>query len=211
MADQQEQWVIRIRRGDRDAFRTLFDAYYGRLCAFAVEYVGSIDRARDVVQDVFLTLWERRADWVLHGSLTSYLYQSVRNRSLNATRNRATRRRAYQAHRERRPRVHGRTGEDQAYYHQLSEAIHHAIDQLPPRRRMVFLLHRQHDLTYAEVAQTMGITRKTVENQMGRALKFLRKRMPSAEDPCCSERAAISSVLLFFVGAWGDGGGRRVL
>jgi RNA polymerase sigma-70 factor (ECF subfamily) len=88
-----------------------------------------------------------------------------------------TRRRAYEAHRRWRTRVNLRTGEDQAYYHQLSEAIHHAIDQLPPRRRMVFLLHRQHDLTYAEVAQTMGITRKTVENQMGRALKFLRNQL----------------------------------
>ncbi len=177
MADQQKQWVIRIRRGDRDAFRALFDAYYGRLCAFAVEYAGSMDRARDVVQDVFLTLWERRQDWILHGSLKSYLYQAVRNRALNASRNRATRRRAYEAHGQHRGRVDHRTAEDQACYHQLSAAIRRSIDELPPRRRMVFLLHRHHDLTYAEVAQTMGIARKTVENQMGRALKFLRERL----------------------------------
>ena len=136
-----------------------------------------MDRARDVVQEVFLTLWERRADWALHGSLKSYLYQAVRNRALNTTRNRDTRRRAYEAHQQRTAMAHYRTAEDRAYYHQLSAAVHRAIDQLPPRRRMVFLLHRQHDLTYAEVAQTMGITRKTVENQMGRALKFLRQRL----------------------------------
>lgn len=173
----QEQWVIRIQRGDRDAFRAMFYAYYSRLCAFAAEYVGSMDRARDVVQDVFLTLWERRAKWSVHGSLKSYLYQAVRNRALNASRDRSTRRRAYEVHQERRAQVRHRTAEDTAHYHELSDAIHRAIDQLPPRRRMVFLLHRQHDLTYVEVAQTMGITRKTVENQMGRALKFLRQRL----------------------------------
>ena len=183
MADHQQQWVIQIQRGDRDAFRALFDAYYARLCTFAVEYVGSMDRARDVVQDVFLTLWERRADWVVHGSLKSYLYQAVRNRALNASRDRATRRRAYDAHGQHRHRVTRRTAENQAHYHQLSEAIHRAIDQLPPRRRMVFLLHRHHDLTYAEVAQTMGITRKTVENQIGRALKFLRDRLQKEIQP----------------------------
>jgi RNA polymerase sigma-70 factor (ECF subfamily) len=180
MMDQQHQWVLRIQEGDRDAFREMYYAYYDKLCAFAAEYVGSMDRARDVVQEVFLTLWERRADWTLHGSLTSYLYQAVRNRALNASRNLDTRRRAYQVHQRRRVQACYRTAEDQAHYHQVSEVIHRAIDQLPPRRRMVFLLHRQHDLTYAEVAQTMGIAKKTVENQMGRALKFLRQRLQEA-------------------------------
>lgn len=177
MTDHSHQWARRIREGDRTAFRELFDAYYGPLCVFAVEYVGSMHRARDVVQEVFLAIWERRAEWTIHGSLKSYLYQAVRNRALNASRNRETRRRAYEAHRWRSASSTRRTAEDQAYYHQLSDAVQRAIDQLPPRRRMVFLLHRRHDLTYAEVAQIMGITRKTVENQMGRALKFLRQRL----------------------------------
>lgn len=177
MTDQSAQWVSRIRRGDREAFRDLFSAYYGELCAFAANYVSSMDRARDVVQNVFLTLWEHRADWTLHTSLKSYLYQAVRNRALNTARNRTTRQQAYDAHRRHHPTATRRTAADQAHYHQLADAIQRAIDQLPPRRRMVFLLHRRHDLTYAEVGQVMGITRKTVENQIGRALKFLRARL----------------------------------
>lgn len=177
MTDHSHQWVARIRRGDREAFRAMFQAHYGGLCTFAADYVGSMDRARDVVQEVFLTIWERRADWTVHGSVKSYLYQSVRNRALNATRNRSTRRRAYRAHLHQRADATRRTAEDQAFYSQLATAVHRAIDQLPPRRRMAFLLHRRHDFTYAEIAQIMDITPKTVENQIGRALKFLRRRL----------------------------------
>lgn len=177
MMDQSSQWVARIRQGDREAFHAMFQAHYGGLCTFAADYVGSMDRARDVVQEVFLAIWERRASWTIHGSLRSYLYQSVRNRALNATRNRSTRHRAYRAHRYQRTAAAQRTAEDQAFYHQLATAVHRAIDQLPPRRRTAFLLHRRHDFTYAEIAQIMDITPKTVENQIGRALQFLRRRL----------------------------------
>ncbi|NBB75719.1 MAG: RNA polymerase sigma-70 factor [Bacteroidetes bacterium] len=177
MTDRNHDWPARIRLSDREAFREMFHAHYGALCAFAAQYVGSLDKARDVVQEVFLTIWEHRADWTLTGSLKAYLYQAVRNRALNATRNRDTRRQAYAAHRQRHAQANHRTAEDDTYYHQLSEAVRRAVDELPARRRMVFLLHRRHDFTYREIAEIMDIAPKTVENQMGRALKSLRQRL----------------------------------
>lgn len=155
----------------------MFDAYYPGLCAFAAEYVGSYNRARDIVQEVFLAIWERRREWEVRGSLKSYLYQAVRNRALNAVRRDDARRRAHDTIGQRAASAVHRTAEDQVYYRQLSEAVEHAIAQLPERRRMVFLLHRKHGFTYAEIAQIMDITSKTVENQMGRALKFLREQL----------------------------------
>ena len=177
MNESERQWAAHIRNGDRQAFKEMFYAYYPRLCTFAAEYVGSQDRARDVVQEVFLTIWERRREWDVHGSLKAYLYQAVRNRALNVTRRQETQRRAYDHIGYRAASSTRRTAIDQVYYHQLSDAIRRAIDQLPPRRRMVFLLHRKHGFTYAEIAQIMDITTKTVENQMGRALKFLREHL----------------------------------
>lgn len=155
----------------------MFYTYYPGLCAFAAEYVSTYDRARDVVQEVFLAIWERRSTWTLHGSLKAYLFQAVRNRALNAVRNHKTRQRAYDAAEQRTPSARHRTAEDQVHYRQLSAAVQQAIAQLPPRRRMVFLLHRKHGFSYAEIAQIMDITPKTVENQMGRALKFLRAQL----------------------------------
>lgn len=177
MNESEQQWVSRIRSGDRQAFKEMFYAYYPRLCAFAAEYLGSRDRARDIVQEVFLRIWERRRQWELHGALKSYLYQAVRNRALNAMRQQDTQRRAYDALQEHTSASTLRTAEDRVYYHQLSEAVRRAVEQLPTRRRMVFLLHRKHGFTYAEIAQIMDITSKTVENQMGRALKFLRTHL----------------------------------
>lgn len=177
MKEPERQWPPRIRRGDRQAFKEMFYAYYPRLCAFAAEYVGSYNRARDVVQEVLLAIWERRREWEVHGSLKSYLYQAVRNRALNAVRRDDTRRRAYDTIKQNTASATDRTAEDQIHYHQLSEAVRHAVAQLPARRRMVFLLHRKHGFTYAEIGQIMDITSKTVENQMGRALKFLREQL----------------------------------
>lgn len=173
----EDQWASHIRDGDRQAFKEMFYAYYPRLCAFAAEYVGSTNRARDVVQEVFLTIWERRREWEVRSSLKAYLYQAVRNRALNATRRKDTRQDAFDTLQQNTASVQRRTAEDRVYYYQLSDAVEQAIEQLPPRRRMVFLLHRKHDFTYAEIAQIMDITPKTVENQMGRALKFLRERL----------------------------------
>ncbi len=167
-------WVERIRGGDEEAFEELFHAFYPRLCAFAASYVESYDVARDVGQDVFLKIWQHREQWTLHTSLKSYLYQTVRNQSLNQ-------RRGEQRRAEREQTV-GATqpapaAEDEYSRKELEAAIWAAIDQLPPRRRRAFVLHRQHGLTYKEVAQVMGTQPKTVENQIGRALKFLREAL----------------------------------
>ena len=172
------QWVRQIRRGDRDAYKALFYTYYEDLCIFAARYVGSHDRGRDVVQTVFAVIWERRADWKVHTSLKAYLYQAVRNRGLNAKRAARRRQAVTPSIDEVSPRIPmSVTDGSPLQFKQLNDAVWRAVHQLPERRRMVFLLHRQHGCTYAEIAQIMGITPKTVENQMGRALKTLREQL----------------------------------
>lgn len=162
----------RVREGDEEAFEEMFYAYYPRLCAFAQKYVDSEDLARGVVQDVFLKIWERRSQWHVRGDLKPYLYQAVRNQALNYIERRD---RAAEVHREQPRRTQTDTDEEVLYGKELAGAIWDAIDDLPQRRRMAFVLHRQHGLSYEQVGQVMGITAKTVENQIGRALKHLRE------------------------------------
>jgi RNA polymerase sigma-70 factor (ECF subfamily) len=71
-----------------------------------------------------------------------------------------------------------RTAVDVLRHEELAEAIWRAIDKLPDRRRTTFVLHRQHDMTYSEVAEVMDVSKKTVEHQMGHALKSLREEVP---------------------------------
>ena len=182
MKETERKWIRDIRDGNRGAFEKMFYAYYADLCVFAAQYLVSEHQARDVVQDVFLEIWETRAQWTIHTSLKAYLYQAVRNRALNKGR-RSDAKREAEVQIERTGRtVQRRTASDRLQYDELSEAIQRAIAQLPERRRMVFLLHRRHGFTYAEIAEIMDITVQTVETQMGRALKFLRERVRSTSN-----------------------------
>lgn len=177
--------IQKINQGDESAFEQLFHLYYDRLCMFSAGYVGSSDQARDIVQEVFIALWENRQTLTIETSLKSYLFQAVRNRSTNAlikdNRIRTLKERLqFQVDQksdfilndvgfEETPVLRGEKraapGLEKIWLH---------VSQLPEKRKAVFTLHRKDGLSYQEIAMVMGITRKTVENQMGRALKYLR-------------------------------------
>jgi RNA polymerase sigma-70 factor (ECF subfamily) len=175
MQDRERTWIDGVQNGDEEAFERMFRAYYPRLCRFAAEYVDSSNRARDLVQDVFLRIWERRREWTLRRSLKAYLYRAVRNRALNVVRHRDTKQEAEADLEYRTDGRDRRTAADAVHAGALSTEVEEAIAALPERRRIAFLLHRRHGLTYKEIARAMGITPKTVENQIGRALKALRE------------------------------------
>lgn len=170
LARQSAEWIERIRRGDEEAFEHLFRAFTPGLCAFVTRYVGSRAVAEELVQDLFLNIWQKRGELVIGNAVPSYLFTAARNRAINHLR------------RERRtgaldPAVVGRiddpsvTGES-ALLELLD--LQDAIGRLPARCRLIFMLSRQQDMTYDEIARSLGLSVKTVEVQMGRALKALR-------------------------------------
>jgi RNA polymerase sigma-70 factor (ECF subfamily) len=176
----EEKWITGVQAGNEGAFEDMFDAFYRRLCAFAAGIVGSKDEARQVVHDVFLKIWQRRDEWTVRRSLKAYLYQATRNQALNYT-ERNDRRHAVEHTMDdtKKPvRKTEHTAADELRQTELAESIWAAIDRLPERRRTAFVLHRQHDMTYSDVAEVMGISKKTVEHQMGHALKALREELP---------------------------------
>lgn len=177
MQECEQKWIDGVRNGKERAFEKMFRAYYPRLCRFAAEYIDSANRARDLVQDVFLRIWERRKEWTVQCSLRAYLYQAVRNRALNEARRTNTKHEAEEDLATTTEQWERPMAADAAHESALSAAVEEAIDELPERRRMAFLLHRRHGFTYEEVACVMGITSKTVENQIGRALKSLREEL----------------------------------
>src|SRR6185436_2384014 len=114
-------------------------------------------------QEVMLELWRRRAEIEISESLRAYLLRATRNRSLNQLRHINVARRA----------------ERQLVAAELRSALTGAVAELPPACREVFELSRGHGLRYSEIASTLGISVKTVESQMGKALKHLRSRLAS--------------------------------
>ena len=176
-------WVDRIRAGDVDAFEALYRKYWQPLYAFAFRYVRSKEDAEEVVQDVFFRIWRGRADWVPAGAVRNYVYCAVRN---------AARDRLERAAVARRWGGRGRVGQGAAAAAaaiqseleaaELVAAVQRALDELPPKRSAVCKLRLIDELSYAQIADRLGIREKTVETQLARGLKFLRDRIrPGAQ------------------------------
>jgi RNA polymerase sigma-70 factor (ECF subfamily) len=165
----------RIRSGDESAFEALFRALAPGLCALATRYVDSRQVAEELVQDLFLELWTRRADLHIEQALTSYLFTATRNRALNHVK----RERHLSQWRTQTARLIDETDRSAPNDSELLDALElqDAIDHLPARCRLIFMLNRQQDMTYGEIARSLGLSVKTVETQMGRALKALRERL----------------------------------
>jgi RNA polymerase sigma-70 factor (family 1) len=175
---ENPDWLEGIRAGDPSAFETLFHAYYAPLCSFAYRYLGARDLAEEIVQEVFLSIWERRESWDVRTSVRSYLLTSVRNAALSYLRHERVVRRRQAEVRDSHESV-AASPEACALEAETVVAVRQAIARLPDRCRLVFTLHREQGLTYTEVAEALGISPRTVEVQIGRALKSLRKALAS--------------------------------
>jgi RNA polymerase sigma-70 factor (ECF subfamily) len=173
--------VARIRLADEGAFKSLFDAYYGMLCDFAQSYVRAPDVAEELVQTVFLRIWEHRATWEPTTGVRAYLFAACRNQALGALKHERVV--AQVARRATREEIAlgiaaARMGPDEELQaSELAAVLREVVDRLPERRRIVVILRWQQQMSYAEIAGVLGISVKTVEVQMGRALAFFRQQL----------------------------------
>lgn len=173
--------VERIRAGDTNAFEDLFRTYYAPLASFACAHADSREAAEEIVQDLFLSIWTRRAEWQVTTHLRSYLYVATLNRVRSLRRSQRVHRAAYcvltREGSDRNECEAPERSDDAIVHHEALTAIRAAIAELPERTREVFLLNRDGGLSYREVAVRLGVTVKTVEFHMGRALASLRERL----------------------------------
>lgn len=162
-----------LQSGKEVVFESIFREYYVRLCNFAYSFLEDKDESEEVVQSTFLSIWEKHDNIDIQVSIKSYLYRAVHNSCLNRIKHGNVK----SAHRERTKNDSQIFTED-ASDHLISKELEHqievAIDSLPPKCGMVFRLSRFENLSYAEIADQMKISVKTVENQMIKALKILR-------------------------------------
>jgi RNA polymerase sigma-70 factor, ECF subfamily len=174
------EWIERIRSGDEAAFEALFRAFAPGLCVIATRYVQSRAVAEELVQDLFLDLWTRRETFVVEQAIGAYLSTAVRNRSLNHLR-RENRLAVWRDEAGSAARSDGSGSADTSVPDEgtLLDALElqDAVALLPARCRLIFTLNRHQEMTYAEIATSLGLSIKTVETQMGRALKALRERL----------------------------------
>ena len=164
--------AARIRLGDANALGELAGYYFSQLADFAASTTGNRESASDLVQDVLLAIWERRASFTPHTSVKAYLYRAVRNRSINSV----VRQRAQAVPVE--PDTPGLADtEEQLRFSELVIAYRKAIAALPERRRIVFSLIRLHELSYAEAAAVLDVSENTIRTQMSEALTAIREAL----------------------------------
>jgi RNA polymerase sigma-70 factor, ECF subfamily len=165
-----------IKNGSTKALKHIFSLYSERLFYYAIKFVNSPEIAEEIVQDVFIAIWENRKELNIRSSLESYLYTSVKNRSISYL----------------RKKISGIETGDISYannipdqirtdapveYTELNNELKRVIDSLPERCKIIFTLSRNSGLTYKQIADELNISPESVKTQIGIALSKLKKHL----------------------------------
>lgn len=165
--------LVHIR--DEAAFEEMFRGYHQQLCRYAFTIVKDADQAQEMVQDVFLRIWERRGTIEITTSVKAYLYRSVHNACLNLNQQKKKEVRMDEVSLKV---IHpSANAEERVQDGELNRAIASGLDKLPAECRKVFEMSRFGEMKYREIADALGISVKTVENQMGKALRIMREQL----------------------------------
>ncbi|MFT2009157.1 RNA polymerase sigma-70 factor [Pontibacter sp. 13R65] len=171
---EEQELLIKIRLGEEAAFKKLFHTYYPSLCLYSQKLLGDLDKAREVVQDVFVRLYEQREALPAIASVKSYLYKSVHNACLNLLKQTAV----HQDHQQQMlylaPTSHST---DQLLQAELEARLGQAIQQLPEQCRRIFEMSRFDGKKNKHIAEELQLSVRTVETQISKALKILRTEL----------------------------------
>jgi len=169
-----------VTKGNEKAFETIFNKYYRSLCLFSRQFLNDDELAEETVQDLFVKMWEKRFSLSIDTSLEHYLFRAVRNLCINQIQHNKIRDRY--AEEILKNTETGINAEDYFLEPDLKNKIEEAIGLLPPKRKEIFRLSREEGLKYKEIAGQLNISVKTVEAQMGLALKFLREELKDYDE-----------------------------
>jgi len=161
--------ILQLQQDDKKVFEIIFKFYYAGLVVYADKVIRNTEVSEDIVQSVFMKLWEDRKSLKIH-SLRSYLGAAVKNRSIDLIRNQRVQDKYSEYLREK-----DQQPDDDFYtFRELSELVSQAIEKLPPRCREIFEMSRSLHLTTNDIAAKLHISKRTVETQISHALKILR-------------------------------------
>lgn len=167
----------RVKKADHLALNTLFVSYYQRLCTFANSYLERKEEAEEVVADVFVNLWQNRERLKIESNVKAYLYVCVRNACLALLRK--VQPVFEDIHEEEigAQLIQYSDPESRLQYIELDAYIEATLLRLPPGCRQVFIMSRYDGLKYKEISEILSVSEKTVENQLIKALSFLRHHL----------------------------------
>jgi len=162
-----------LRAGESQAFSEIYERYWESLSLYTLKVIQSKEDALDIVQEVFVSVWKRRAELNIEVSLSAYLFKCVRNLSIKYIEKNITKRN-FLSSLSLSLKESELTSIDALELKELEIKIDNAVAKLPPKMREIYLLSRQENLSYRQIAEQLEIAETTVKKQVSNALKILR-------------------------------------
>lgn len=172
----EKELLLRLQQGDERVFNFIYDTYGPLLYVYARKLLGDIDEAKDMVQELFMSLWEKKSITDFKTSLSAYLYSSIRYMFIK----KMTHQKVKMAHAEKLSFItekHSNGTNEYVEVRDLQRQIADMIASLPPQLAQVVVMRKFEYASYQEIAEEMGLSEKTVRNLMAQALKSLRLKM----------------------------------
>jgi RNA polymerase sigma-70 factor, ECF subfamily len=165
-----------LAKRDKVAFEQVFKTHFKNLHAYAFTILKDEAEAEEMVQNVFFKLWERNESLTITGTITAYLYRAVHNESLNFLKHEKVKSK-HKMHVAYTMKSETDNASRKVLSRELEFKLREALNELPEQCRTVFQLSRFEEMKYREIAEQLDISVKTVENQMGKALRILRQKL----------------------------------
>jgi RNA polymerase sigma-70 factor (ECF subfamily) len=178
---EEQELLNRIIHNDKKAFEIIFREYFHVLHEYANFYIGNSQLAEDIIQDIFLKIWDSRDRLSIHSSFKSYLFRSVHNNCIQYLRHKTVEQNHHAIHHAKLKeaiamnRLYFESGLTKLFENDIESLVDKAIDNLPEKTREVYKLSRQKHLKNSEIAKRFKVTEKSIEYHITRALESLRK------------------------------------
>jgi RNA polymerase sigma-70 factor (family 1) len=177
LIDSYEKLLLgKLKDDDQSAFTILFTKYYSDLVRFSYRYTRNLNASEEIVQEVFLKLWENRPSLDVHTSLRSFLIKAVQNRSIDSLRH-INITHKYASDVLENATISGNETENYILYSELVTNFNQAMDKIPAAYAEVFRMSRIETLNYQEIAEKLGVSVRTVEVRISKALSLLREEL----------------------------------
>ena len=174
MGYDEKQLISRLKNNDQKAFDEIFNHYYSRVYNLAYHFLHNREDSQEIVQIVFIAIWENRSQIDVEKSFSAYIQSIARHNVFNQLKKAVYRQRFIDYSLQQSEEA---ISDDSYQLKELQEVLENAISEMPPRRREIFHLSRNKGLSYKEIAIKLSITESTVNTQISKSIEFLRKKM----------------------------------
>lgn len=166
--------LMLVAAGDRKAFTELYSLYIDNVYRYIFLFTRSKEEAEEIIQDVFVKIWEKREKLVEVESFKSYLFKAAKNKLISEVRHLQIRHRVLSEIKRSKTGVH-ETANYEVDYKMYYQVVQKAIEKLPPKRKLIFRLNTENGLTHDEIAEQLNVSKSFVKNQLYKAYDFVRQ------------------------------------